>query len=313
VAVQSLTANTLGKRLTRLREGLTTIQANIVAAMDYPEEVDEPDRAELIDQLQAIDQEAGAYTAQAQRFRLMRDGFRIALLGKPNAGKSSLFNALLNQERSIVTAIAGTTRDIVTERFTLAGVPVTLVDTAGIRETLEPVERLGVERARQQVSQADAVLILYDVQDPENNDAELLSTSDVPTLHLWSKIDTLSPEARAMLQADFPDYLGVSVLNGQGIPNLLNWLEQRIQEGLGANTSATHQAEVCLNQRQLDCLANMRGHIEQAMHTIRQTAFPLDLVTIPITDALRELDKLLGIDSTEEMLDDVFSRFCVGK
>jgi tRNA modification GTPase len=320
VAVQTLNANTLGKRIFQLRDVLIDIQANIVAAMDYPEEVDEPDRHALHETLDALVAQASAFTTQSKRYGLMRHGLKIALLGQPNAGKSSLFNALLSQERSIVTELAGTTRDIVTERLVVVGVPVTLVDTAGLRHAQDVVEQLGVERSVQASLEADALLYLVDasVLAPDFStlpaeDARLLSQlpEGTPLLKIINKVDTLNLEEQGRLATHFPDWQAVSVLSFHGVAGVLSWLESHVQAGLGNNT--VQDAELCLNQRQLDCLHGMTTHVQHAQATLNTPSFPLDLVSIPLTDALRELDTLLGIDTSEAVLDEVFSRFCVGK
>ncbi|XVJ51199.1 MAG: tRNA uridine-5-carboxymethylaminomethyl(34) synthesis GTPase MnmE [Vampirovibrio sp.] len=321
VAIQSLHANTLGQRLGRLRQVLIDVQADVVASMDYPEEVEEPDRARLNQKLDALAEEARTYTDQSQRYELLRHGLKVALLGQPNAGKSSLFNALLSQERSIVTPLAGTTRDVVTERLVVAGVPITLVDTAGLRESTDLVEQMGVARSQQACQEADAVLYVVDVTALDASphftlpaaDTELLSQvpSHTPICCLLNKVDTLSREAQISLNLYYPESLCVSALSGVGLLALLAWLEERVHAGLGQTTR--QEAELCLNQRQLDGLQEMTTHIEVAQSTLLSKGMPLDMVTIPITDALRALDDLLGIDTSELVLDEVFSRFCVGK
>ena len=324
VAVQSLYHNALGKRLLRLRDVLIDIQADVVAAMDYPEEVDEPDTQGVFEKLSALIEEANAYTVQSKRYTLMREGLKIALLGQPNAGKSSLFNALLTQERSIVTEQAGTTRDVVSERLLVGGVPITLVDTAGLRETEDVIERMGVERSLQTAQQADALLYLVDVETLDSpayplpsEDERILAQlpPETPLLKIFNKVDRCRPEAKTERQSVHPDWhldwVWVSAKHHVGIEAVLSWLEAQIQAGLGNPT--TEEASICLNERQLDCLRGMTQHLQEAQRTVQTSGIPLDMLSIPLTDALRELDSLLGIDTAESVLDEVFSRFCVGK
>jgi len=318
-ATQTLSANTLGKQLSTVRETIIDIQADIVAAMDYPEEVDEPDREELVAKLSELVQNCQAYTRQSQRHALMRDGLKIAILGRPNAGKSSLFNALLAEDRSIVTDIAGTTRDVITERLTLAGVPVTLIDTAGIREADNTVESLGVERSLQMAHQADAILYLIDAESVVNQptieaeDATILNhLPDLTPKRIYlNKVDKLSDDERSRLSSTFPHYYPCSLISSQGILPLYVWLEDEIKKGLG--NQGREDAQFCLNQRQLNCLIAMEAELRFAIDALQDHVLPLDMLTIPLTDALRHLDGLLGIDTAEQVLDEVFSRFCVGK
>ncbi len=327
VAVQSLYHNALGKRLLHLRDVLIDVQADVVAAMDYPEEVEEPDTKGLFEKLAVLIEEANAYTLQSKRYQLMREGLKIALLGQPNAGKSSLFNALLTQERSIVTELAGTTRDVVSERLLIGGVPVTLVDTAGLREAEDVIERMGVERSLKMAMQADALLYLVDVEAlGEALDEASYSLSDedetrlqhlpkdTPLLKIFNKVDAINPEYpeyKGQLQAVYPDWVLASAKQHIGVDAVLSWLEAQIQVGLGNAT--TEEASICLNERQLNCLHAMTQHLQEAQRTVQTVGIPLDMLTIPITDALRELDSLLGIDTAESVLDEVFARFCVGK
>jgi tRNA modification GTPase len=317
--------NGLGQRLRVLKQGIISIQADIVAAMDYPEEVEEPDRTALQDRLNTLFQKAEVYTQHSKRFRLMREGLKIAVLGQPNAGKSSLFNHLLMQERSIVTDIAGTTRDTVSERLNLAGVPVTLVDTAGLRDTEDVVERLGVARSLEAAQQADAILYLVDGEalgtsyttsgtltlNEKDVDSLAQLPPSIPVMKLLNKMDAVTNHPGEAFSTGLPEWHPISVVGGMGLHRVLEWLEARIHEGLG---NETHQdATLYLNERQLLCLNAMQVHIAHAVETLKEVSFPLDMTTIPLTDALRELDYLLGEDTTELVLDDVFSRFCVGK
>jgi tRNA modification GTPase len=318
-ASKTLSANTLGAQLLTLRESIIDIQADIVAAMDYPEEVDEPDRDALLTKLTDLLETSQTFTRQSKRHQLMRQGLNITILGRPNAGKSSLFNALLAEDRSIVTAIAGTTRDVVTERLTIAGVPIVLVDTAGIREAEDVVESIGVERSLDAAKKADAILYMVDASDLAGqaqlhaDDQAILDElpAETPQRVLLNKVDALEQATQTNLALTFPDYHGCSVLSSHGILPIYTWLEEEIQKGLGHETS--QEAQFCLNQRQLSCLTGMEAELTFAAESTQDPYLPLDMLTIPLTDALRHLDGLLGIDTAEGVLDEVFSRFCVGK
>lgn len=322
VATHALQAKGLTQQVASLRNGLTPILANVVAATDYPDEVDEPDRAPLLAQLHALCQQAEALLATSAQNQVWRSGCHVALLGQPNAGKSSLFNALLARERAIVTPQAGTTRDVVSDTLHLTqagGLALTLLDTAGLRQADDAIEQAGITRSWETCHNAQALLVLVDANtlldlptgEYSSDDEAILQAlpPHLPKLIVASKTDTL-PQGEASL-AHRNDVLAVSSVTGVGLPALLNWLVAQQHQGLLANTQAT--ALVALNQRQTLCLQAMVEQVTLAYQTLSQPAYPLDVVTIPLTEALYALQRLTGEDTTEAMLDDVFNRFCVGK
>jgi tRNA modification GTPase len=329
LAASNLKSQTLQRYLGTVRAQLYTLQAQVVAATDYPDEVDEPERAPLLATLEALSQQAQAFSQASQASQQVRQGLQVALVGLPNAGKSSLFNALLAEDRSIVTPLAGTTRDLVSERLALAGVALTLVDTAGLRETEDTVESLGVARSQQAALAADVGLQVMEAAHWLAAEGTLLTAWPAEEAAVWqrlaaqparalvlSKIDQLPHGLWPSLQAHVQGLvqatvLGVASPTGEGVADVRAWLGHSVQQ----HTALLHRQgqEFCLNQRQSACLVRMSEHIEVARHTLATTAYPLDLVTVPLSDALRELDTLLGIDTTEAVLDEVFSSFCVGK
>ncbi|MFM7389788.1 MAG: tRNA uridine-5-carboxymethylaminomethyl(34) synthesis GTPase MnmE [Vampirovibrionales bacterium] len=323
VALNNLKTQGLRQQLLALREPLMEVQANLIAAMDYPEEVEEPNRPQTVAQLQALRQTALAWAGSAQQHKVYSEGLKLAILGQPNAGKSSLFNALLANNRSIVTDIAGTTRDVVSERFTLHGLPMTLVDTAGIRQhTSDTVEQLGIKRSLQAGQEADVILYVVDATVAwEHNglppaDATILNQlpPHTPKVLLLNKQDALNPSHLNELLHQLPQdvatpWLPLSLVMQHGMDALQQALKTTLQQATGT----LQESRLCLNQRQAQCMHAMAEHIALATDTFQTEAFPLDLATVPLSDALYELDKLLGMDTTEATLDVVFSRFCVGK
>lgn len=317
LACEQLRGGNLTQRLNSLREIIIGIQAEIVASVDYPEEVDEPCRQDLSQRLEQLKQQAQVILSSSEHNRFSREGFKVALLGQPNAGKSSLFNALLNNERAIVTEQAGTTRDVLTETLWIDGIAVTLTDTAGLRDASDKVEKLGVERSWLMANQADAVVFLcpadslYNLpagQWPEA-DAQVLSQipAEKPLLKLASQVDTLAETA----EMNRSDCQRLSVVTGEGVESVLNWLKAQLN--LYREQATRNGLAISLNQRQTSCLQAMVDHLTSAKETVQADAFPLDMVTVPLTDALLALDTLEGRDTREEVLDQVFSQFCVGK
>ncbi len=291
---------------------IARIQADLTASIDFPEEVEEPERLPLTQQLEALSQDIHQQLDLNRRNQVFRDGVEVAIIGLPNAGKSSIFNALLASERSIVTEIAGTTRDIIRETLSLKGIPVTLVDTAGLRETADRVEILGVERSWQAIESAQAVVYVLDgSQGLTSADHQLLSK--IQAAHgviLQNKAD--APQFQSNLGSEPPatnwPVLQVSAQSGQGIEQLQGWLEQTVEK-----LPDPTEMSFLLSQRQLHHLKLVQQEVSDAAQTLSQPEIPLDLATVPLTNALLELQGLLGQDTTEMVLDSVFSRFCVGK
>lgn len=297
---------TLGAHIDEIGQELLQLQARIVASIDFPDEVDEPDRDSLCEHLDAVLMRIKRLRESAQRGRLLRDGIKVALLGMPNSGKSSLFNALLAAERSIVTELAGTTRDTVSESMEIEGVSVTLIDTAGIRETRHSIEMMGIERSWQAASEAQIVLYLIDTSvGLLRYDHQVLSRLNPEnTIIVGNKNDIRRPGSKV-----FVEWIYVSARTGEDIQALIALLGEKVR-------SITHEesgVSLALNRRQVMCCRGVEECLLQARATLEDPAMPVDIVTVPITDALRRLDELMGRDTAEEVLTHVFQEFCVGK
>ncbi len=287
-----------------------SVQADLTASIDFPDEVDEPERTPLGQQLLEFAQQLKTQIDINQRHQVLRDGLEIAILGLPNAGKSSLFNALLASDRSIVTDIAGTTRDIIREPLSIQGIPVTLVDTAGLRETADQVESLGVERSWSAMETAEAIIYVYDgTVGLSQYDLDLLAK--IPQkigLLVQNKCDAseaLTPPTS--LPKSWP-LVSTSAKHGDGLQAILDWLSD-ISEQL----TPDEDMAFLLSQRQIQALLQVHQDLQEAGETLLSDSLPLDLATVPLTHALLELQGLLGQDTTEMVLDTVFARFCVGK
>ncbi|RJF73443.1 tRNA uridine-5-carboxymethylaminomethyl(34) synthesis GTPase MnmE [Deinococcus cavernae] len=281
----------LGAQVQDIGRLVTRTLAAIQALLDYPEEgVPDEDRREPLAQAAAQLQHL-LDTARAGQAATR--GAKLALIGKPNAGKSSLLNALLGYERSIVTATPGTTRDYLEAGLELAGVPVTLVDTAGIRETADTIEAAGVKQALHLAGNADLVLVLEDGSAPR----EALPV-DLP-----AGASLISVQTKADLPAAWHDSqaLRVSAVTGAGLPELRAAVEQAL---LG---DATRGEAWLSTERQADAARRALGHVQAAQ------ALPDDLAGYELEEALRALAELTGRDVQEDVVDAVFANFCVGK
>ncbi len=315
LASANLKHKSLGTHIDTMGETLMAVQSQIVASIDFPDEVDEPDRVPLQQTLDALFEKVQGLERAAEKGHCVREGLKIALLGMPNSGKSSIFNQLLAQERSIVTEIAGTTRDMITESLQVSGIPITLIDTAGLHETGDPVEIMGIERSWNAAQEAQAVLYVYDatqgfsVTDQQMVEQLSRQFSGEALQVIANKIDLCNGNASSGAKGYPLEHLMTSAITGGGLGEIFDWMEaMAFQDDSGAD-----EISFSINQRQLACLSRFRDNLQQALEALAHPSTPIDLVTLPITEALHQLDELMGRDTTEEVLDRVFSQFCVGK
>lgn len=281
--------------------------ALIEASTDFPDEVEEEAASDQVAQnLRAIIAEIDR-RCDPRGARMLREGASIVLAGRPNVGKSSLMNALLNQERAIVTAIPGTTRDVLTERISIGGVVAELSDTAGLRGTDDPIERIGVDRARRAVESADVVLVVLDAATAlDEGDAELVSGADDRAIICLNKSD-LKPVLSAQRLREMTDakIMEISAQTGQGIDALIDELTRRVALDGERDGQLVARRHIELARAAADCLA-------RAVESIRG-GLPLDTAAIDIREAMERLAEITGENSTEAVIDRVFADFCVGK
>jgi len=280
-------------------EELKNQMALIEACTDFPDEVEEEDAAQrvragvekVISEIEKRCDDRGA--------KLIREGASIVLAGRPNVGKSSLMNAILNQERAIVTSIPGTTRDVLTERIRLGGITAELSDTAGQRETDDPVEKIGVDRAVRAMETADIVLVLLDSSEeitPE--DQALLEHADERYIICLNKSDL--PRRCA-----YPGAMEICAATGEGVDELIREMEKRVAVSSGMEERMTEERHLRLARR---ALSSLRHAVESI-----DAGFELDLTEIDLKEALEALSEITGEDASEEVIDRVFKNFCVGK
>ena len=301
----------LQRRIEALRGRLLDPLAELEARLDFEDDLPPLDPAAVTAALVAVREELERLVAEAQLGERLRQGLRVAIVGRPNVGKSSLLNRLSRRERAIVADLPGTTRDLLESELVLDGVPLTLLDTAGIRPSDDPVERLGIARSHEALASADVVLLLYDLaQGWTAADAELraLVPAGVPVLVVGNKAD-LGPTA---LPAELPDpaaapaELAISARTGAGEPELTRLLLQR------CGAAGAEGLQVALNARQRDLAAAAAEAISRSLEAAAQ-GLPWDFWTIDLRDAVRRLGEITGAEVSEAVLDRVFSRFCIGK
>ena len=286
---------------------LTGVLALIEASTDFPDEVEEEaasgDVAAALSGILAELRDNG----DPRRARVLREGASIVLAGRPNVGKSSLMNALLNRERAIVTDIPGTTRDVLTERLSLGGVVAELSDTAGLRGTDDPIEKIGVDRARRAAEAADVILIVLDAAEAlDGSDAELVKSADDRAIICLNKSD-LKPVLSAQQLRKMTDaqIIEISAQTGQGLSDLIDELTRRVALDGERDGQLVARRHIELAQTAADSL-------ERAVNAIRG-GLPLDTAAIDIREAMEALTAITGENATEAVIDRVFSDFCVGK
>jgi tRNA modification GTPase len=316
---QSQLGGWLSSELRRIRELVLGPLAYVTALVDFPEDEVEPQDVvgPLREGLLALEQ----LLATAEQGIVYRQGARLALVGRPNVGKSSLLNALLRADRAIVTPIPGTTRDTLEEIANLDGIPVVLIDTAGIAETDDLVERLGVARSRSALAAADLALLVLDLSQPVSAaDLALAAlTADKPTLLVLNKRDLLAedPQREAAflrsLTADLPStaspfvaVVATSALTGSGLDDLVAAVTKLLLGG-----AALGGAHMVSNPRHRDALTRARDHLRDALASYRDDR-PPDLLAVDLTAALVALGVITGETVDQDLLAAIFSRFCIG-
>ncbi len=285
----------------KARGQLLNMLAEIAACTDFPDEIEEaPTAAKLLDEARTL---SGVLRAACdpRGARVLETGLNVVIAGRPNVGKSSLLNALLGEERAIVTSEAGTTRDAVRGAMELAGVRVNLTDTAGLREADSEAEKIGVRRAKEAVANADLVLVVLDAsQKLTDEDRETLEeTEGVKRWILLNKTDL--PAAEGLPEAE----MTISAQTGEGVDALREKLREEAKAAQGGGALLTQA-------RHIDAAMRAAGALEEMAETI-ESGMPLDFASVDATSALRALGEITGEDVEEGIVDAVFANFCVGK
>ena len=298
------------KKMVVLRERLLDQLSELEARVDFEEDLPPLNAGALLQELQAVRQELLILVADGERGSVVRHGLRVALVGRPNVGKSSLLNLLSRRERAIVTDVPGTTRDLLESEIVLDGVPITLLDTAGIRATSDEVEQLGIARSRDALASADLVLLLFDLAQGWSEEDQVLFSlipDGVPCLRVGNKAD-LSLKAELLDEVTSASVADVrlSAVTGDGEEALV----RAVLERCGA--LGEQPLLLALNQRQSD-LAVTAAEALARSEQVAADGLPWDFWTIDLRQAIRSLGEITGEQLTESVLDRIFSRFCIGK
>lgn len=295
-----------------VKDTLLDVIVVLESALEFVEDdLPESRSADIRDRLAAVAEEVEKMAATYKAGRLIRDGLRVALVGRPNVGKSSLFNALLGSERAIVTEIAGTTRDQIHERFTVNGIPISLIDTAGLRETTDTVETIGVERSRRTMADADLVLLMVDASEELNDEDRALieSVQELNHLLVFNKIDLVDTTALIGSEINDPGCrsISVSAKTGEG----LRELEKAIVEPFSPD-DVSSKGFLVTDARHFDLLVRSSDEIKNSILLLEENTSE-EIVLVGLHNALRYLGQITGETTTEDMLTRIFSTFCIGK
>jgi tRNA modification GTPase len=302
------------KKMVVLRERLLDQLSELEARVDFEEDLPPLDGAALLQELQAVRMELNTLVADGERGSVVRHGLRVALVGRPNVGKSSLLNLLSRRERAIVTDLPGTTRDLLESEIVLDGVPITLLDTAGIRATCDAVEQLGIARSRDALASADLVLLLFDLAQGWSDDDQALFAlipEGVPCIRVGNKADlplkadSVGGPVSSSVSLSVAD-VRLSAVTGEGEQDLVRAVLERCG-GLSEQPLLW-----ALNQRQSD-LASTAAEALARSEQVAADGLPWDFWTIDLRQAIRSLGEITGEQLTESVLDRIFSRFCIGK
>lgn len=296
-----------------LRENLISMIAHLEVTIDYPEEdIEEVSSQEVGQQLQPILRQMNQLLSTANTGRLIRDGISAVIVGRPNAGKSSLMNALLRENRAIVTDIPGTTRDSIEEYMNIEGISLRLVDTAGLRQTDDQVEAIGVQKAREYADKADIILCVIDAsKELSKEERDILhDVSGKHTIVLLNKSDLGSVVTPPMIQelGEFVAVEPISAAQGQGSSVISKWVKDLVY---GGQVSADHSAMLS-NVRHISLMKEAKTYLDQAVENI-SLGMPIDFIATDLRSAWEALGQITGDSLRESMVDELFSRFCLGK
>ena len=302
-------AGNLSKRIEALRDGMIQVLAHVEAHIDFPDEDIAPDTKEkLMERLTGAVQFIDDLLRTASDGQILRRGVRAAIIGRPNAGKSSLLNQLLGHQRAIVSEIPGTTRDTIEETASIRGIPVVFVDTAGLRESADAIEAEGIRRSRQSFARAEFILHVLDNSTP-------LSAEDQQYLDEFSGKKRIIVRNKADLEEKLvlptptdPPTVRISCMSGQGIEELKDLIKEMVWSG----GTGGEMNQVMINSRHQEALERARRHTVSTLEALREN-HSIELAAMDLRLATNAVGEIVGKTSTEDLLDSIFGQFCLGK
>lgn len=303
----------LSNKIKEIRHDLLDVMADIEASIDYPEyDIEEVTNKKALDILENVNKKLEALKDSFRSGKILKEGIKTAIIGRPNAGKSSLLNRILKEERAIVSEIEGTTRDTIEEFITIKGIPLKIIDTAGIRKTSDTIEEIGVKKALNIANEAELILAIFDnTKEINEEDLEILNLiKDKNAIILLNKIDVgdLNLDKRDELLSTNKKIIKISAKEGSGIEELYKEIERTFQiEGL-----ETGEETIITNIRHKNQIELAIKNIDEAKMAVLNN-LPIDIISISIKQSLEELGKITGQNVSEDIINEIFSKFCLGK
>ena len=301
----------LYNKVVNIKEKLMDILMHLEVNIDYPEyDTDEKSTEEIVSTVIDILKDLKRFEATFDVGSKIKDGIKVSIIGRPNAGKSSLLNNLLNKERAIVTEIEGTTRDSIEEDLNINGINIKIIDTAGIRETDEKVEKIGIERAITIAEKSDLIIAIFDISKPFNeNDRKILDIiSKKESLILLNKYDLVKDiDLPEEIKNTGKEYIYTSMLEKKGTEDVIEWITKKT-ESLKINKN---NDIIIIHERQKKVIIDVIEMIEQILKDLE--IIPIDMVSENIRDVINKINELTGENVKEEVLNEIFKNFCLGK
>lgn len=310
-AIKGLEGN-LSKEIKKIKTNILNILTNLEVSIDYPEyDIEEKDNQEILEEARKIEEELKVLEQSFERGKILRDGVNVAIVGKPNSGKSSLLNEILKEERAIVTDIEGTTRDTIEEFVNIKGIPFKIIDTAGIRKADNEIEKIGIDKSKKALRDADLVIAIFDItKELSEEDFEILeSIQNRNAIILLNKKDLkISKINKEQMKVYSENILEVSIKNKDGIESIYD----KMAEIFNIHELDTDNTSIITNIRHKQSIKEAKDNIIKAIDVICGD-MPVDITAIYFKQAIEEMNKITGENVTEDIINDIFSKFCLGK
>ena len=302
----------LSNELKQIKSKILDILTDVEAAIDYPEyDIEEKSNKQILNEAKTISEELEKLEQSFERGKILRDGVSVAIVGKPNAGKSSLLNKILKEERAIVTDIEGTTRDTIEEFINIKGIPFKIIDTAGIRKADNEIEKIGIDKSKKALREADLAIAIFDIsKELSEEDEEILEF-----IKNRNSIILLNKKDLNIIKLDIKKFekyskniLKVSIKEDEGIEGIYN----KMAEIFSFNEIETDNSSIITNIRHKTAIKNARENINKTIEVV-QMMMPVDITAIYFKQAIEEINKITGENVTDDIINEIFSKFCLGK